>query len=108
MKVSVIGTGYVGLVSGVCLAEKGHRVHCVDIDPAKGALGLGALVRPSVGGIGKRRAAACCRQLTIARRLTPTRLNRRTTSFTSSDKVSRLFGRCQLFIHPLLLVMWHR
>jgi UDPglucose 6-dehydrogenase/GDP-mannose 6-dehydrogenase len=35
MKVSVVGTGYVGLVSGVCLAEKGHQVTCVDIDPAK-------------------------------------------------------------------------
>jgi UDPglucose 6-dehydrogenase/GDP-mannose 6-dehydrogenase len=35
MKVSVVGTGYVGLVSGVCLAEKGHFVCCVDIDPAK-------------------------------------------------------------------------
>ena len=35
MKVSVVGTGYVGLVSGVCLAEKGHRVTCVDIDGAK-------------------------------------------------------------------------
>jgi len=35
MKVSVIGTGYVGLVSGVCLAEKGHEVVCVDIDKAK-------------------------------------------------------------------------
>jgi UDPglucose 6-dehydrogenase/GDP-mannose 6-dehydrogenase len=35
MKLSVIGTGYVGLVSGVCLAEKGHEVVCVDIDPAK-------------------------------------------------------------------------
>jgi UDPglucose 6-dehydrogenase len=35
MKVSVAGTGYVGLVSGVCLAEKGHHVICIDIDPAK-------------------------------------------------------------------------
>jgi UDPglucose 6-dehydrogenase/GDP-mannose 6-dehydrogenase len=35
MKVSVVGTGYVGLVSGVCLAEKGHAVCCVDIDAAK-------------------------------------------------------------------------
>jgi UDPglucose 6-dehydrogenase/GDP-mannose 6-dehydrogenase len=35
MKVSVLGTGYVGLVSGVCLAEKGHHVVCVDIDPEK-------------------------------------------------------------------------
>ena len=35
MKVSIVGTGYVGLVSGVCLAEKGHQVTCVDIDQAK-------------------------------------------------------------------------
>jgi UDPglucose 6-dehydrogenase/GDP-mannose 6-dehydrogenase len=35
MKVSVIGTGYVGLVSGVCLAELGHTVICVDVDAAK-------------------------------------------------------------------------
>src|SRR5256885_4069395 len=35
MKVSVIGTGYVGLVSGVCLAERGHEVICVDADTRK-------------------------------------------------------------------------
>lgn len=35
MKIAVIGTGYVGLVSGVCLAEVGHDVVCVDIDAAK-------------------------------------------------------------------------
>ncbi len=35
MRISVVGTGYVGLVSGVCLAEKGHEVHCVDVDQAK-------------------------------------------------------------------------
>ena len=35
MDISVVGTGYVGLVSGVCLAEKGHGVVCVDIDADK-------------------------------------------------------------------------
>ena len=35
MKVSVFGTGYVGLVTGTCLAEMGNQVLCVDIDEAK-------------------------------------------------------------------------
>ncbi len=35
MKVSIAGTGYVGLVSGVCLAHYGHDVTCIDIDQAK-------------------------------------------------------------------------
>ncbi len=35
MRVSVIGTGYVGLVTGTCLAEKGIDVTCVDIDQGK-------------------------------------------------------------------------
>lgn len=35
MQISIVGSGYVGLVSGVCLAEKGHHVVCVDLDQAK-------------------------------------------------------------------------
>ena len=38
MKVTVIGTGYVGLVTGTCLAEVGNHVICVDIDKSKVAI----------------------------------------------------------------------
>jgi UDPglucose 6-dehydrogenase len=35
MKVAMIGTGYVGLVSGTCFSEFGHNVVCVDKDESK-------------------------------------------------------------------------
>ncbi|MGB1735403.1 MAG: 3-hydroxyacyl-CoA dehydrogenase NAD-binding domain-containing protein, partial [Schleiferiaceae bacterium] len=35
MKITVIGTGYVGLVTGACLADVGIEVTCVDIDQKK-------------------------------------------------------------------------
>ena len=35
MRVTMIGTGYVGLVSGACIADFGHQVTCVDKDSAK-------------------------------------------------------------------------
>jgi UDPglucose 6-dehydrogenase len=35
MRVCVIGTGYVGLVTGVCLAQIGHDVICIDITKKK-------------------------------------------------------------------------
>ena len=35
MKITVIGTGYVGLVSGACLADVGNNVLCVDVDAKK-------------------------------------------------------------------------
>jgi UDPglucose 6-dehydrogenase len=60
MKISIIGTGYVGLVTGACLAEKGHDVICVDMNPERVAAlnsakspiyeeGLDALLAQHVG-----------------------------------------------------------
>ena len=52
MKIAVIGTGYVGLVSGTCFADSGNDVTCVDIDEAKIEalrLGVGMTSRGEVG-----------------------------------------------------------
>jgi UDPglucose 6-dehydrogenase len=38
MRIAIVGTGYVGLVTGTCLAETGHRVTCVDTDERKIAM----------------------------------------------------------------------
>ena len=35
MRIAVVGTGYVGLVTGTCLADSGNSVTCLDIDAAK-------------------------------------------------------------------------
>ena len=44
MQIAVVGTGYVGLVTGTCFAESGHTVTCVDVDAAK-------IERSAAGGI---------------------------------------------------------
>ena len=35
MKISVVGTGYVGLVTGACMAQMGNNIICVDVDEQK-------------------------------------------------------------------------
>ena len=35
MKIAVVGTGYVGLVTGTCFADSGNEVICIDKDEAK-------------------------------------------------------------------------
>lgn len=54
LNVTVVGTGYVGLVTGVCLAHSGHTVSCVDIDPAKVAslrAGVSPIYEPGIEGL---------------------------------------------------------
>ncbi|SFI44159.1 UDP-glucose/GDP-mannose dehydrogenase family, NAD binding domain [Aquamicrobium aerolatum DSM 21857] len=52
LRIAIVGTGYVGLVSGVCLAEMGHFVTCVDQDAARIALlgdGIIPIHEPGLG-----------------------------------------------------------
>ena len=60
MNVSIIGTGYVGLTTGACLAFLGHKVTCIDADERKvKALQAGKIpfYEPYLAGAGRRRAA---------------------------------------------------
>src|ERR1700684_2177152 len=61
MKLTIIGTGYVGLVSGACCAEVGHHVVCVDRDEAKVKLlqsGGMPIYEPGLDELVKKNAAA--------------------------------------------------
>jgi UDPglucose 6-dehydrogenase len=77
MRIAMIGTGYVGLVSGVCFSDFGHEVICVDKDPAKIARlqagevpiyepGLDAL-RPRTSPLGGLASATTCPALSLGR-----------------------------------------
>ena len=61
MKLTVVGTGYVGLVTGACLADMGNQVLCVDVDAAKvKALNAGQIpiYEPGLEAVVKRNRAA--------------------------------------------------
>jgi UDPglucose 6-dehydrogenase len=61
MKITVVGAGYVGLVTGACLAEMGNHVVCLDVDPRKIAMLQGGEVpihEPGLDAVVQRNAAA--------------------------------------------------
>ena len=61
MKIAVAGTGYVGLVTGVCLASKGHQVWCVDVDETKVELmkqGISPIYEPGLSELMKEHMVA--------------------------------------------------
>ena len=60
MKICVVGTGYVGLVTGTCFAENGHTVCCVDIDEERiGKLrnGISPIYEPGLDELIERNSA---------------------------------------------------
>ncbi|WP_309625555.1 nucleotide sugar dehydrogenase, partial [Methylibium sp.] len=61
MKITVVGTGYVGLVTGACLAEMGNHVLCLDVDTDKIAAlrqGVIPIYEPNLEDMVRRNAAA--------------------------------------------------
>ena len=69
MKITVIGAGYVGLVTGACLSEMGNHVVCLDIDPRKIEMlnrGEVPIHEPGLDAIIARNAAAGRLQFTTA------------------------------------------
>src|SRR4051812_27455100 len=61
MKITIVGTGYVGLVSGACLAELGNEVMCLDVDAGKVAMlerGEIPIYEPGLEALVTRNAAA--------------------------------------------------
>ena len=61
MKITVVGAGYVGLVTGACLAEMGNHVVCLDVDPRKIAMlqaGEIPIHEPGLDAVVRRNAAA--------------------------------------------------
>jgi UDPglucose 6-dehydrogenase len=61
VRISIVGTGYVGLVTGVCLADIGHEVTCIDIDESKVEKmrqGISPIYEPGLEDLMKKNIAA--------------------------------------------------
>ena len=98
MKITIIGTGYVGLVTGACFAEVGNEVMCLDLDQAKIKLlndGGMPIFEPGLLEMVKRNREAgrlsFTTDVTASRRFTatPTTSLRGMVSYTASSRTRR-------------------
>ena len=89
MKIAIVGTGYVGLVSGVCFSDFGHEVICIDKTATKIAMlkkGHVPIYEPGLDAVLARNVAAgCCTWFTI---IQPTTSRKRCSGSSIATPIS--------------------
>ena len=94
MKICMIGSGYVGLVTGTCFAEMGHEVNCVDNDSTRvNRLKKGAIpfYEPGLSEVLLRNQKQ--RRLTFSLNLSPALAGASTTALCTSTKMKSALRR---------------
>ncbi|MGB2424299.1 MAG: hypothetical protein ACPH97_06160, partial [Flavobacteriales bacterium] len=98
MNIAVVGTGYVGLVTGTCLADTGNHVICVDIDEAKVAAmqaGKVPIYEPNLDSLFERNIAAGRLEFTTILKEAIDRYEAQHRSFCEADIKADRNGRAR-------------